>query len=273
MNKIRLGLVLSSLMATTAIAHAADPAESYEMAEKASHNKEIIFHLGVGVRTQPRYDGADSYLVYPVPIFRLDYLKLPYLGEVADGEDQTTRGFFFYPTFNVIGERNAGDSNSLTGLRDIDTAYELGLGGGYRYGMFEGFVEVRRGFGGYNGFVGQAGVNAIFDPTDRWNIRTGPRVAFADNNYMDTYFGVTAAEATASPVINSAYEADAGIKSVGIKALSTYDLTKDFRLHLEAGYDRLVLDAADSPIAENGSKDQFTVGVGVTYRFALDLWD
>lgn len=273
MNKTRLGLVLSSMMAMTGFAHAADPAASYELAEKASHNKEIIFHLGVGARAQPRYDGAENYLVYPAPIFRIDYLRLPFFGEVADSEDEKTRGFFFYPTFNVIGERDASDSNSLTGLRNIDTSYEFGLGAGYRYGMFEGFLEVRRGFGGYNGFVGQAGVNAIFDPTDRWNIRTGPRVGFADNNYMDTYFGVTAAEAAASPVINTAYNADAGIRSVGVKALSTYDLTKDFRLHLEAGYDRLVLDAADSPIVENGSRDQFTVGVGVTYRFALDLWD
>ena len=44
------------------------------------------------------------------------------------------------------------------------------------------------------------------------------------------------------------------------------------RLHIRGGYDRLVGDAADSPIAEAGSKDQFSIGVGVSYRFAFDVF-
>ncbi|MEW9837745.1 MipA/OmpV family protein, partial [Mesorhizobium marinum] len=38
------------------------------------------------------------------------------------------------------------------------------------------------------------------------------------------------------------------------------------------GWDRFIGDAAESPIVEAGSKDQFSIGGGLTYRFSFDLF-
>lgn len=50
-------------------------------------------------------------------------------------------------------------------------------------------------------------------------------------------------------------------------------MTNETSLHLQAGWDRYVGDAAKSPIVKTGDKDRFTIGAGVTYRFSFDLFD
>ena len=70
-----------------------------------------------------------------------------------------------------------------------------------------------------------------------------------------------------------AYNADSGFRSVGLAARASYGLTDDWTFHVQGGYDRLIGDAADSPITERGSENQFTLGAGVTYRFAFDVFE
>lgn len=228
--------------------------------------KEIVFDLGVGGRLQPKYDGAESYLLVPFPIFQMSYLRIPGLGTLSDA---STKGVFFYPAFGFVGARDDSDDADLTGIDDVDLAFEFGAGLGYRTDQFRAFAEVRRGFNGHEGFVGELGVDAIFYPMDKVTLRMGPRLGFADEEYMDTYFSVSAAEALASGL--SQFDAGGGIKDVGVVATASYAWTENTTLHLEGGYRRLIGDAADSPIVKRGSEDQFSVGLGVSYRFAFDL--
>ena len=60
---------------------------------------------------------------------------------------------------------------------------------------------------------------------------------------------------------------------MGLATRASYRLSDDWTLHVQGGYDRLVGDAADSPIAKLGSTNQFTLGTGFTYRFAFDAFD
>ena len=90
--------------------------------------KQFVVDLGIGAIVQPRYESADSYLVYPMPIVSVGRFYLPGLGQVVDGRRKS--GVFFFPSFNFIGERKASDSSDLTGTNTVDWALELGLGGG-----------------------------------------------------------------------------------------------------------------------------------------------
>ena len=233
--------------------------------------RQYVFDLGVGVMAKPRYDGADSYQVMPFPILSVANFYVPGLGQIADGHRK--QGFYVFPSFNFNGERKASDSADLTGTNTIDWALELGLGAGFRTENFRAFAELRQGFNGHSSQVGQLGVDAIVYPTDKLELSFGPRAGFAADDYMDTYFGVTAAEAAASGGRLTAYNPGAGFKSVGLSAEAIYGFTDNVKLHLRGGYDRLVGDAADSPIARAGAKDQFHVGFGVSYRFAFDVFD
>jgi outer membrane protein len=89
---------------------------------------------------------------------------------------------------------------------------------------------------------------------------------------MDTYFGVTDSEAAAPGSNLSEFDASSGFRSVGIAARANYELTENTTLHLQGGWDRLVGDAADSPIAKAGSENQFNIGTGISYKFAFDIF-
>jgi outer membrane scaffolding protein for murein synthesis (MipA/OmpV family) len=88
---------------------------------------------------------------------------------------------------------------------------------------------------------------------------------------MDTYFGVTPAESAASGL--PAYDPDSWLKGAGVEGEVRYALNRHWAVRGEAGYERLLADAADSPIARTGSRNQFNAAVGLTYRFGLDLFD
>ena len=95
-----------------------------------------------------------------------------------------------------------------------------------------------------------------------FNIKT----TYANDNYMKTYFGVTTSQASASGF--KEFNANSGIKDVGIGTTLIYPFNKYWSFITIANYTRLLNDAANSPLVENaGSKNQFWLGLGVAYRF------
>ncbi len=231
---------------------------------------DIALELGAAARVAPAYPGADSYTLYPAPIIKLKFLKLPFFGTVADSSKDV--GLGFYPAFNFEGERDAADHSELTGLKTVDWAIELGAGVRYTGDFVEAFAEVRRGFNGHHGFVGELGIDAVARPADRLKLTLGPRVSFADSEYMSTYFGVTSGESTASGGRFAAYDAGGGFRDVGVAFGAEYAWSDTITLYGDAGYRRLVGDAADSPIVKRaGSENQFTAGLGLTYKFSWNV--
>jgi outer membrane scaffolding protein for murein synthesis (MipA/OmpV family) len=234
--------------------------------------RQYVLDLGGGAIVKTKYPGAEDYLVYPFPIVSVGRFYVPGLGQVVEGE-QSPRGFFFYPSFDFNGERKASDSSDLTGTRTVDWAVELGLGAGYRYDWLRGFVELRQGFNGHEGQVAEFGIDFISNPMDRLEVIFGPRASWGSDDYMDTYFGVTPAEAAAPGSSLTAFNSDSGFKTVGLVARASYAWTDETTFHLQGGWDRFVGDANNSPIVRAGSEDQFSVGVGISYRFAFDVFD
>ena len=258
----------AALLALTTAAAAQDPGLPDEV---ALPQRQFVIDLGLGVSAGPRYDGSDDYLAQPVPIIGFSRITLPGVGQF--GGTSPRRGVFIFPTFDYIGSRDEGDSGELRGTDDIDWALALGLGGGYRYDWWRVFAQVDYGFNGYSGFRGQFGVDAVVEPVDRWTFSVGPRLSWAGGDYMQTYFGVSGSEARASGGRLDQYSAGSGLRAFGVSSLASYAVSDKVFLTLNARYDRLVGDAADSPIVKAGSENQFTFGAGLSYRFAFDVFD
>ena len=261
MNFPRLALLASALPLLATLS----PASAQEVMDH-----QYVLDLGAGVMAQPRYPGSDETIVVPYPLIAASKFFVPGYGQVE--EDNDIRRLTIYPSFNFIGKRKASDSNELEGMQDVDWALEAGLGISYRYDWIRGFAEIRQGFNGYSGQVAQFGIDLIGNPTEDLEVRFGPRAGWGSQNYMDTYFGITGKEADASPLYDKAYNADAGFNTVGLAGTATYDLTDRWKLHALAGWDRMIGDAGNSPIVEEGSENQFYGGAGLTYRFAFDLF-
>ena len=245
-------------------------AKAQEMALSTSPYQYVL-DLGVGVQYQPKYPGSKDYILVPFPLIAVQRFFLPGLGQVADG-DEKLRAFYLYPSFDFNGKREASDASELTGTETVDWALELGVGIGYRYDWLRGTAEVRQGINGHDGQVIELGMDFITAPVDSLQLNFGPRLSWASGNYMDTYFGVTDAEASASGSRLSAYDPSPSFKTAGLEARVSYAFSQNTRLHVQAGWDRFIGDAADSPIVEAGSKDQFSIGAGLTYRFSFDVF-
>lgn len=224
--------------------------------------------LGAGANFTPDYFGAEDYSFGPSALARLDYLRLP--GGVEIGSSDSL-GFLtgFGPrfSFDYIGARNASDNPELRGLENIDAALELGLGLGYEAEYWRAFGDVRYGVIGHHSWTGEFGADALLKPNDAWVVNFGPRASWGSGRFMDTYFGVTPGEADDSGL--SSYEPSAGFYGVGVELGARYAFSENWGVEGKAVYERLIDDAADSPIVEDGTANQLGLQVLITRSVSL----
>ena len=101
---------------------------------------------------------------------------------------------------------------------------------------------------------------------DQWLFSLGPRLTWSDNGYHDAWFGVSPAAAATSGL--PAYDPGSGIQAAGAAASFLTQLGPNWGIYAYAKYDRLVGDAADSPIVRTfGSRDQLSGGLALTYTW------
>ena len=230
---------------------------------------DIVLEIGAGAASRPAYEGAKDYKFSPTGFVVLHKLWLPGFGVVKDG--RTTEGFSFGPSFRYVPKRDSSDYTELRGLNDVDAAYELGGKVSYTFGMIRPRVAVRYGLGGHHGVVGEAALDFIFRPGAATEFTIGPHASFASAEYMRTYLGVSPTEAARSGL--RTYDPNGGIKGAGAQITGRHEFTPEWSLVGSLVYEKLVGDAADSPIVKVGDNDQFTAKLGLTYKFGLMLFN
>jgi MipA family protein len=236
-------------------------------AAPAPATPKFVFTLRGGVAASPEYFGSDDYQAGPDLGFRFNYLALG-KGRSLGNPDPWAEslGLSAGGSFRFIQERKTSDFNELAGLNDIDAAAELGVSVRYGTESFAAFGEVRRGFGGHEGWVGEVGADAIIRPSDRLRLTVGPRLLFGDETYSNTYFGVTAPEASAALPV---YDLDGGMVSAGIEFGARYQINDVWGLEGAVTWERFSDDVADSPIVKQGSDEQWGIRLGVTRVFSI----
>jgi MipA family protein len=228
----------------------------------------VIEVLG-GVSVSPSYFGSDDYEAGPAVAPRFDYVRLPgglEFGSIA--APAVVRGFGLRTSARYIGSRRPDDDPSLAGTERVDRSLELGLGLGYTGDDWRAFGVMRYGVLGHNAWVGEAGADALFSPNDSLLINLGPRASWGSTSFMDTYFGIGADEAAAAPQLDE-FSPSSGLYSVGVELGARYAFSPRWGVEGAATYDRLVDDAADSPVTQAGSRDQFGVRLGITRTIRL----
>jgi len=228
--------------------------------------------VGLGAQIQPEFPGADSSEVIPYPKISVARGDRPF--SVGAHDDSfaisllSSGGFSAGPVANIGPRRNDSDVGSPVG--DVNRSFEAG--GFAQYYVSENFrlrMEARKALSGHDGFVGHAGADYVTRDADLYSFSIGPRVRFADSDYMEAFYGVRP-EVSIPPL--TVYDPDGGIEAVGAVAGFTYSLGGPFGLFGYGRYDRLVGDAKDSPIVEIfGSPNQFSAGVGLSYTFNLEI--
>lgn len=268
----RLAVVSTLALGLAAPAYAAGPSQSETQTDvmvpaPAPAKPQLMFTLRGGVASTPEYFGSDDNAIGADLGFSFNYLALR-SGRTFGNPDPwaDSMGLTFGGSFRFIEERKTDDFAELAGLDDIDAAVELGVSLRYGTQNFAAFGEVRRGFGGHEGWVGEIGADAIMRPTDRLRLSMGPRLFFGDDAYSDTYFGITPAESSAAL---PAYDPEGGMVSAGIEFGARYQINDVWGLEGAVTYEKFTDDAADSPIVKQGSDEQWGVRFGVTRVFSI----
>ena len=231
---------------------------------------DLIIELGGGAQVRPDYPGSKNYEFWPAGFITLHYLQVPGFGVVKNARTND-QGWSFGPSFNIQSKRKSSDYPELFGLNDVDTTFELGAKVGYTFEFLRPWVAARYGLGGHGGVVGETGLDVIFRPSPVFEWTIGPRATFANRDYMQTYFGVTPAESALSGTL-AAYSPGGGFKSFGGEFTARYEFAPQWAVRGEFIYDKLIGDAADSPIVQVGNSNQYTAKLGLTYTFSLKLF-
>jgi len=238
--------------------------------------------LGAAAIIKPKYEGSNEHEVIPIPIIIPKFTENPNddsaVTEVRKrvkfrGLDDIRIRVLGGERFQVgavtgyITKRDQDDGDLLRGLGDIDGGLVLGAYSAFTLGAFTLDAAILEKVTGDDaGPEYRFGIETSHQVTDR--VRLGVRVGttLASDDYMQTYFGVTAAQSARSRAGLPVYTPDGGIKDVFVAVGSSVDLNDRWLLKAGARYGRLLGDAADSPVIE--TKDQVSGTIGLGYRFS-----
>lgn len=236
----------------------------------AQEDKDLRVRVGAGVRLQPRYPGADHDKLGPLFSLSIAHGTEPFKFRAFDDSASvalvSSNGISFGPAANYVGSRRDSDVGAPVGR--VGPTVELGAFGGYRFGDFRLRGEILQGVGGHKAVRGQIGLDHIWRDGDRYVFSIGPRILLGSAKYERAYFGVTPAASLASGL--PTYRPGTGIYGAAVTSGLHYELGPHWGLMGYARYERLLGDAAKSPIVRRfGSRDQLSGGIGLSYVFAV----
>lgn len=233
-------------------------------------------YFGAGVMAVPEYEGSDEMQAVPILAGRVNYnhYYVETKGLGLRGNISSMQSVEFGPALNYRFGRDDVDNNTIDRLSDIDDAIEAG---GFVKIPVNGVLSLRDQLAldvsvltdisdTHEGTLIQFGPSYSYAMTPKLRMSTSLSATYASQNYMDTYYSVDASNAAASGL--SQFDADGGVKDIGVTLVGNYSVNKRWGVIGIAGYQELLGDAKDSPIIKNaGESGQFTAGLAVSYRF------
>ncbi len=230
------------------------------------------WQVGGFVFVAPKYEGAKDYEVRGAPFIAPTGLDDERSRVQFRGPDDLRfralefSGFEVGPLVGWRFDRDDNDAARLRGLGDVDGGLVAGAYAAYHLGPLMPFVSYHHQVTGDDtGGLIRFGAETRVPFASGIAVLATAGASYADDEYMDAYFSVTAAQSAASLANLDAYDAEAGIKDVYFGLTTDVPLSKDWTLKLSGRYSRLVGDASDSPIVED--ENQFFGGLGLSYRF------
>lgn len=244
----------------------AAPAPREEQAKDRAGKKDWSYKLGAGVVYTPAYEGSDKYRTLPLPYIAVDYKDGLFFASMFDGIGTypirgdhyklgVAAGFSF-------GRDESHDRKNLRGMGDIDMSPTASLLGEYEIGPVTLSGKLTQGSDEY-GRVAEASIATMRPVSERLMLRAAIGTAWADDDHMQSYFGVSPIQSARSGYTR--YEAESGFKSVGANVSTFYGLTHNIDLMVRLNADYLTADAADSPLTRK--KFQPSLFTAVSYAF------
>lgn len=238
-------------------------APAYNAAPKKS---DWNFAAGAGVIYSPTYEGSDNYRIIPIPAISADYKDGLFFANVWDGVGSYPIQGQNYKLGGAIGldlgRDESDDRKNLRGMGDIDMSPTANLMGEYGFGSLKLSGKVTTGNDEY-GTTATAKLGTMHPVSNELVLLASAGTTWADEEHMESRFGVSPGQAALSGY--GAYQAESGIKSVGLTVGAVYAATPKIDVQFMAKADQLLGDAADSPLTK--SEFQPSAILTTSYKF------
>jgi MipA family protein len=228
---------------------------------------------GAGLLGAPGYEGSDEYAASVLPVVDVRYGQHFFLNNYEGlgvnflQQDGLRAGARLRYRFG----RSEGFTRRLRGTGEVDDWAELGLFVSQRVGLSGGsfalfsadiYQDVTSGEAGtYGHITGEYGLPL----NEHLFSSLGASVGLASDDYMESFFGVNGTQATRSGLPR--YSAGAGVKDITFSSNTAWEYNENWFLTVNAAYQMLMEDAADSPIVGRGEEQQLFGGAFVTHKF------
>ena len=232
------------------------------------------FSLGGMAISRPLYEGSDESEIDLLPIIDISIGKWGFLNVdrglgvyfLKDRELELGGGIGYYES------RKEEDSAKLNGFDDIDGGFDGRMFAKYNMGRYSLSFQIRSDLSdNHKGTLFDIGAAYSIKPNRRINWTLKAATTFADKNYMQTYFGVSQAQANQAIFSSTsvAFVPRGGWKDISVSSKFSIEFTRRWNAKWVMGYKRLTRDAAYSPLVRGvGSDNQFYFGVGLAYKFS-----
>src|SRR5699024_10070201 len=202
--------------------------------------------LGLGVAALPQYQGSDDYEAEPVPIVDAQYGRFFIKsGEGIGMNIIKTPTFIAGASIDVMSGYDEDDVPD--GIEELDSSLGARLFVSARFdGLVTTLAATRAVTESDRGLVLNAALAYPLLATERFTITPTLHTTWANDKYMNSYFGVDSSEAAASGL--DYYQPESGFKNISLRVSASYRITESVIVLGAVGVTHLLGDAADSPL-------------------------
>ena len=242
-----------------------------------NHQENSDSFLIFGALSKNEYSGSKDHDVVPAIISEFTLFKRP-----VEIEGLTTRASLYSSNawhFGLaiqydFGRDDEVSNKQVAAIKTIDANINLG---GYISHFSESILlnkdelelrvqttaDVSSTHEGYLTTFSSTYTFPLFIP---WRVELELESSYADDNYMNTYYGVSAQDAQSSGL--RPFQANSGFTDITVNANIILFSSPQWGAYSRLSYARLLGDAADSPIVKDiGTANQTQFGLGLFYRF------
>lgn len=237
--------------------------------------------IGLGMAYKPDYEGSDDYEGNIAPFGRYNWASGRYvsLGGTAGSESaarlkanilrkEGRDGIELGPVLQYRKKRDDDvDNKKVSKMKEVDAATEAGAYIGFTSGNWSADLTYAADISSeHDGSLMYFNGGYRIPVNDKFDMKLGAHMTWADDDYMDTYFGVSNSDSNRSGL--KKYSASSGIKDAGVSVTGFYRFNKTWGVAGLLGYSRMLNDAEDSPLVDPvGDENQMKAVVAVTYTF------
>jgi outer membrane protein len=233
--------------------------------------------VGVGALMLPDYQGSDDYTFTAAPMAQFKFSGERYVQIIGN---KLFINVLDHPNFELgpklvyrFGRDDVEDMR-VDKMKKIDGSVEMGGFLGYKR-VFDGDIRHRMNAhidvtqdvsNGHDGWV--IDMAALYWKPVSQALDLGVRGNFtvASDDYMKTYFGVNPGNVKTSGL--KSHVAHGGAKDIGLAGMGLYHFSENWHLGGTLLYQRLLGDAADSPVvSQRGSANQLYGGFSLLYSW------